>query len=61
MPSLQRPLDSERLRRWHADTTPQRMLRELASLVAARAQGAHMLEQRVGPGDAGGRLEHASR
>ena len=25
----------------------------------ARAQGARMLEQRVGPGDAGGRLEHA--
>ena len=28
----------------------------------ARAQGAHMLERRVGPGDAGGgRLEQASR
>ena len=35
MPSLQRPVDSERLRCWHADTTPQRMLREFASLVEA--------------------------
>jgi len=33
MPSLQRPIDAERLRRWHADTTPQRMLREFAGLV----------------------------
>jgi hypothetical protein len=35
MPSLQRPADAERLRRWHADTTPQRMLRELAGLLEA--------------------------
>jgi DNA-binding winged helix-turn-helix (wHTH) protein len=33
MPLLQRPADAERLRRWHADTTPQRMLRELAGLL----------------------------
>jgi DNA-binding winged helix-turn-helix (wHTH) protein len=33
MPSLQRPADAERLRRWHADATPQRMLRELAGLM----------------------------
>ena len=33
MPSLQRPADAERLRRWHADTTPQRMLREFAGLM----------------------------
>ena len=33
LPSLQRLVDGERLRRWHADTTPQRMLREFASLV----------------------------
>ena len=35
MPSLQRPADAERLRRWHAVTTPQRMLRELAGLLEA--------------------------
>ena len=35
MPSLQRPVDEERVRRWHAATTPQRMLREFASLVEA--------------------------
>jgi hypothetical protein len=33
LPSLQRPADAERLRRWHADTTPQRMLREFAGLM----------------------------
>ena len=34
MPSLHRPVDA-RLRRWHTDTTPHRMLREFASLVEA--------------------------
>jgi DNA-binding winged helix-turn-helix (wHTH) protein len=33
MPSLQRPGDADRLRRWHLDTTPHRMLREFATLV----------------------------
>jgi hypothetical protein len=33
IPSLRRPVDGERLRRWHADTTPPRMLREFSSLV----------------------------
>ena len=35
MPGLQRPTDTERLHRWHADTTPHRMLREFANLVEA--------------------------
>jgi DNA-binding winged helix-turn-helix (wHTH) protein len=35
MPLLQRPADAERLRRWHVDTTPHRMLRELTGLVEA--------------------------
>ena len=33
LPALQKPVDAERLRRWHADATPLRMLREFASLV----------------------------
>jgi hypothetical protein len=33
MPALQRPIDAERLRRWHTDATPHRMLRRLVGLV----------------------------
>ena len=35
LPALQRPTDRERLRRWHADTTPHRMLREFSGLAEA--------------------------
>jgi len=35
MSALQRPVDAERLRRWHGDTTPHRMVREFAGLVEA--------------------------
>ena len=35
MPSLQTRTDAERLRRWHSDATPHRMLREFAGLVEA--------------------------
>jgi len=35
MPLLRKPIDEERLRRWHVETTPQRMLREFAGLVEA--------------------------
>ena len=35
MPSLLKPVALERLRRWHAEATPLRMLREFASLVEA--------------------------
>jgi DNA-binding winged helix-turn-helix (wHTH) protein len=35
MPSLLKPVALERLRRWHAEATPRRMLREFASLVEA--------------------------
>jgi DNA-binding winged helix-turn-helix (wHTH) protein len=34
-PALQGPTDIERLRRWHAETTPHRMLREFSGLVEA--------------------------
>jgi DNA-binding winged helix-turn-helix (wHTH) protein/tetratricopeptide (TPR) repeat protein len=36
-PAFQGPTDVERLRRWHADTTPHRMLREFSGLVEALA------------------------
>jgi len=35
LPGLQRPTDAERLRRWHAETTPLRMLREFSGLIEA--------------------------
>ena len=35
LPGLQRPTDVERLRRWHAETTPLRMLREFSGLIEA--------------------------
>src|SRR5262245_13793261 len=35
MPSLQKRAEAERLRRWHSDATPHRMLREFAGLIEA--------------------------
>jgi hypothetical protein len=37
LPALQTPIDEERLRRWHGETTPHRMLREFSGLIEAIA------------------------
>ena len=49
MPSLLKPVALERLRRWHAEAPPLRMLREFASLVEAISNEAPLGARARGP------------